>query len=212
MIKINLLPQEYRKKERTSFKVFGSLLLSLIVVCASFVYFGHVYLNEFKVIEAKRVSKEEKLKNLEVWAKRDDALVSERKEYEKRSKTIQKIANSRLLWTKTLDQFIDITFNEGNTERHWVWFSNLSANTGSGRRGPTMTLAAKVATGQFSRQANYLDDLKNDKEFFKDFLSVNAPGGRVVMTEKKEPQAAISFKLDLRMKPSSLWAKNQKKK
>ncbi len=212
MIVINLLPQEFRRRERTSFKVFGSLLLAIIMACSSIVYLGHIYLNEFKAVEAMRIQREERLKNLTRFAKYDDALVAEKKEYQARSKTIQTIANSRVLWTRLLDDFIDITFNEGNTERHNVWFKNLDARDGRGKVGPTMSLQAYCESDEFTKQANYLDDIENNEEFFRDFLSITSPGGRVVHDESKDPSAAIAFKLDLRMKPASKWARNQRKR
>ncbi len=212
MIVINLLPQEFRRGERTPFKVFGSLLLAVLMASGSLVYLGHMYFNEYKRVEARRSQLEDRLKSLEPFAKYDDALIAERAEYQKRSQTIQTIANSRVLWTKVLDQLIDITFNEGNTERHNVWFKSLEARSGRGKSGPVMSLQAFCESDEFTKQANFLDDIEHNEEFFRDFLSITSPGGRVVRNENKEPPEAISFKLDLRMKPPSQWARNKKKR
>ena len=142
MITINLLPQEYRKTERTSIKVFLSIVFVLVSVCCSLGYFGHVYLYEFKSKEGERMSRQEKLRSLEPQARYDDALVAEKKEFQTRSDTIQQIATSRVLWTEMLDWFIDIVNNEGNAERHNAWFRNMSVKPASGRSGPTITLSA----------------------------------------------------------------------
>ena len=212
MIQINLLPQEYRGRERLSIKVWGTLLGSVVLVCCSLGYFGHVCLNEYKRIEGERMGREERLTNLEPQAKYDDDLVAEALEYRKRATTIQGIANSRVLWTKLVDQFIDIVNNEGNTERHNVWFTNLNVASGNAKVGPTWTLNAYSQSKSFTKQANFLDDVKNHQAFFQDFATINNPGGRVVTTEKKRPPEAVAFKLDLRMNPPALWLRNQKKR
>lgn len=211
MIQINLLPHEYRGRERLSIRVWGTLLAAVVVVCCSVGYFGHVYLNEYKRIEAERIGREAKLRELEPLARYDDALQAEAKDYKTRAQTIQGIANSRVLWTRLLDLFVDIVNNEGDTERHHVWFQNLAIGAGSANKGPTWGLQAFSQTKSWSKQANFLDDVKNNPEFFKDFASIVDPGGRVVKTKDKHPPEAIAFKLDMRMHPPSKWARNQKK-
>lgn len=212
MIHINLLPQEYRRRERTSIKVFSTVMASVVVVCTSLGYFGHVYLNEYKKIESERMQQQEKLDGLQKLAAYDDALVSEAAEYQRRSQTIQKIANSRLLWTKVLDQFVDIVNNNGDTGRHMAWFQNLSTRSDGGRfGGPSLSLQAMIATDQYAKQANFLDDIQAHEEFYQDMAQTTVPGGRVQTTKGKTPDKAISFRLDLAMKAPKDWARNTKK-
>lgn len=211
MIQINLLPREYKGRERLSLKVWATLLTAVLLVCCSLGYFGHVYLNKYKTIEGERVGKEDKLRNLTPQAQYDDKLVAEAKEYKKRAKTIQGIANSRVLWSRLTDLFIDIVNNEGNTDRHNVWFRNLVVKA-NGKRGPTWSLNAFSQSKSFTKQANFLDDVKNNTEFFHDFAYINDPGGRVVSNKDKHPPDAVSFKLDLRMQPPSKWKRNKSKK
>lgn len=214
MININLLPQEYRRRERTSFKVFGTIMASVIAVCCSLGYFGHVYLNQFKTVEAKRIQQQEILDSLTPLAAYDDALVAEKAEYSRRSQTIRDIATSRVLWTKVLDQFIDIVNNNGDTTRHLAWFKNMNAKSSGGRfGGPSMSLNAMLASSEWSRQANFLDDIRGHQEFVQDIPhdGVTHPGGRVVKTEGKTPPKAIEFRLDLQMRASKDWVVNKKK-
>jgi len=209
MIQINLLPSDFRRRERLSIKVWGTLLATVVVVCCSLGYFGHVYLNEFKTIEGERVGREDRLKNLEPQAKYDDDLVAEAKEYKKRAKTIQDIATSRVLWTRLVDQFIDIVNNEGETERHNVWFRDLAIKGDKG--GPTWSLSAFSQSKSFTRQANFLDDIKNHPEFFADFRAnrLTRPGGKVVKHDGKHPPHAVQFRLNMTMKPPQDWKRNK---
>lgn len=213
MIQINLLPAEHRSRERLSIKVWATLFAAVLVVCAAGGYFGHVYLDEFKAVEGQRMTREDKLRELKPLAAKYDKLVAESKEYRKRESTIQDIATSRALWTKLLDNFIDIVNNEGNTERHNVWFENLAVSGSRGRKsGPTWQLKALSQSKSFTKQANFLDDVRQDPEFFGDFIEINSPGGTVVTDDQKEPPAAISFDLRLAMKAPAEWAVNAKKK
>jgi len=214
MININLLPQDYRRRERTSFKVFGTIMAAVIAVCCSLGYFGHVYLNKFKTVEAKRIQQQDILDSLTPLAAYDDALVSEKAEYTRRSKTIMDIATSRVLWTKFLDQFIDIVNNNGDTARHLAWFKNMNAKSGGGRfGGPSVSLNAMLASDQWSRQANFLDDIRAHQDFVQDipYDGITSPGGRVVKTAGKTPPKAIEFRLDLQMRASKDWVVNKKK-
>lgn len=209
MIQINLLPGEHRARERLSIKVWATLFAAVIVVCGAGGYFGHVYLDEYKAVESQRMSREEQLRELKPLAAHFDKLVTEAKDYRRRETTIQDIATSRSLWTSLLDNFIDIVNNEGNTERHNVWFENLTVASSRNKKvGPAWNLKALSQSKSFTKQANFLDDVRNDPGFFRDFELINSPGGTVVIDESKEPAAAISFDLKLAMKPPSEWAAN----
>ena len=211
MIQINLLPEGYRRRERLSFKVWGAILAAVILVSCSVGYFGHVYLSEFKKIEGDRIEREERLTLLKEFAKYDDQLVASAKEYVQREGTIQGIANSRALWTRLLDKFIDVVNNDGNTERHNVWFRNLAVGGGTAARGPTWGLAAFSQSASFTKQANFLDDVKDHTAFFGDFAEINAPGGRVVESDNRTPKEAVAFKLTMQMHPPKAWKQNQPK-
>ena len=212
MIRINLLPQEYRGRERLSMKVWGTLLGTVVIVSCAIGYFGHVYLSEYKKIEGERVGRQDRLTNLEPQAKYDEELVAEKQEYLKRAQTIQGIANSRVMWTKLLDLFIDITNNENNDERHHTWFSNLNISGGGTKVGPVWTLNAFSQSGSFTKMANFLDDVENHREFFHDFMKISPPSGRRQTQPDKHPPEAVNFKLELRMHPPEKWAQNQQLK
>lgn len=210
MIQINLLPSDFRARDRLSLKVWGTLFAAVIAVCGAGGYFGHVYLDEFKTVESQRISREDELRDLKTAAAHYDQLVREAKEYSTRESTIQGIATSRAMWTRLLDNFIDIVNNEGNTERHNVWFDNLAVTSGRGKKvGASWGLKALSQSKSFTKQANFLDDVRQDPEFFGDFKEINSPGGAVVQDATKEPAEAISFELKLQMKPSDEWAINQ---
>ena len=211
MITINLLPQEYRRQERTSFKVFGSLMVAVLVVCCSLGYFGSVYLNDYLAVVNERVIREERLANLIDSANYDDSLVAEKAEFNQRSKTIQDIANSRVLWTRVLDLIIDTINNQGNTERHNSWLRDFSINRASRTGGPVITANAFIESNSWHKQANLLDDFKANTELWQDMMDITKPGGQVIKNEQRQPPEAIQFTLKLQMKAPQDWARNKKK-
>ena len=61
MIRINLLPEEYRRSERTSPKIFAATLVGVIVVCSGFGWFGYIYFGELGKLEAEHAAVAEQL-------------------------------------------------------------------------------------------------------------------------------------------------------
>src|SRR5688572_26031561 len=184
MITINLLPPEFRRRERTAPRIFATTLAGIVLVCSAIGYLGYQYFGVLRQIQDDRTALEENLKNLQRSASYDDALIAEAREYEKRSTTIQQISRSRVLWTMKMDQLIDIVNNDGDSERHMVWFKSMGVAAGSDKVGPKLTMKAFSQTDSFTRVANFFDDVQKN-EFFRDFKSVSTPGGRVVEEASK---------------------------
>jgi hypothetical protein len=210
MITINLLPQEYRRRERTSPRVFGITLVCVGVVCSAMGYLGYQYFGVLRQEQEARLAADDNLRNLERSAKYDDALIAEAKEYEKRSATMQQISRSRVLWTLKLDQLIDIVNNDGDSERHMVWFRNLNVSAGNDKVGPKLSMKGSSQTDAFSRVANFIEDVQKH-EFFREFATISPPSGRVVSDETKHPPQTVEFPFDLAMKPAKDWVRNSKK-
>ena len=99
MIRINLLPEEYRKAERTSPKVFASLLTSVALVCCSLGWFGYVYVGELGRLEMKVKQDQESLTTLMPQVAYHDSLTRETNDFQARFETIEQISKSRALWT-----------------------------------------------------------------------------------------------------------------
>ena len=209
MITINLLPQEFRRRDRTSPKVLAAVMGGVLLVTSSAGYLGYRWFGVLAEKEQEKTRLEENLRNLEQSAAYQEALVKEAAEYQKRSDTIQQISESRVLWTRKVDQLIDIVNNDGDTERHTVWFKNLTIRPGDGKAaGPALSLRAYSQTDQFAKVANFLDDVKRH-DFFKDFRTISAPGGRVAVDPKKFPQETVEFPFDLSMKGPKEWERNR---
>ena len=75
MIRINLLPEEYRRAERMSPKVFGGILAAVVLVCSSFGWLGYVYFGELGTLEVKHARTSEDKSKKEKRAQYFDATV-----------------------------------------------------------------------------------------------------------------------------------------
>lgn len=212
MIRINLLPEEYRKSERSSPKVFVATLAGVVAVCAAFGWFGFVYFGELANLEVQYRSVEEEMVSTKKRASYYDALVKEKQEYKKRSETIQNIGRSRLIWTQVLDQLLDVVNNDGDTERHLAWFKSMQVRDGDGRKkGPSVTMPGWVQGSNIQKVADFHEDLEN-APFFVDVMEKTPPSGVVDIDEKRTPPEALFFNLKWTFRPHKQWVKNRSAK
>ena len=108
MIQINLLPKELRKAEPTPWPKLLGLLVSLILILGVGLLMMYYRYTILPTVMDQRQRAEEETKGLEARAKEADSLEKEIKDFETREKTILQIRQTRWLWSKKLDQIIDM--------------------------------------------------------------------------------------------------------
>ena len=195
MIRINLLPEEFRRSERTSPRVFATMLLSVIFVCCTFGWFGYVYLGELGRLEMEHMELSERLTNLNERVTYFDDLSREKTDYSERAQTIEEISGSRILWTKVLDEFIDVVNNAGDVERHRSWFRQMQVRDGRSKVGPKVTMPGWVQGGDLRRVANFHDDLWQ-VPFFVHVAKKSLPSGKRNEDPTKNPKLSLGFNLN----------------
>jgi len=207
MIRINLLPEEYRRAERTSPKVFATMLLGVALVCSSFGWFGVVYIGDLGNAEIEEAAVSESLSGKRQRAGYHDQLVKEKREFEKRSDTIQSIGKSRIFWAEILDQVIDVVNNDGDTDRHLAWFNSINVRSGDKDRGPTVTMPGWVQGGSqgLKKVADFHEDLEHSP-FFINVASKSAPSGVVEVDTQRLPPESTFFNLAWTFIPPKDWA------
>jgi len=204
MIRINLLPEEFRRTERTSPKLFATVLLAVILVCCSFGWFGYVYFGELGKLQLEHAQISERLSGLEKRVVYHDALQAERTDYQKRKETIEQISRSRVIWTKILDQFIDVVNNEGDIQRHRAWFGRLQVRDGDGKNGPVMTLPAWVEGEEPRAVADFHEDVES-APFFEYVAEKSFPDARLAEDDTRKPAESLGFQLELKFRRPSKW-------
>jgi hypothetical protein len=194
MIRINLLPQELRRGHRISVKLLAAAVGAAAVACAAIGWFGLVYFGDLGEVERQHRQIAQELQEKTVKATYYEKLEANRKDYTSRVQTIQEIAKSRRLWSKFLDELIDIVNNDGDTERHLAWFDGMTVN-GDPKRGIAVNLPGFVQ-GAMDKQANLYDDIEAGP-FAGEIKAKSDPGGKVAIDKNRDPPDAFQFALKL---------------
>ena len=204
MITVNLIPKEILRKERTPVGQFAAILLCVLAVVGSFAAYLYVEFGRRAEVESELGKVKAELELVRPHQEYADRLLKEKREYARRTETIQGIGAARVLWSKKLDEFWSVIQNDGDTESHLVWLTGLQAKSPE-KKSKKRKVAGSVKISGFSasdkskRLSNFHHDLVRSP-FFKDFFDINDPEGAVVsFKDDKEPDAAWNFTFDMKM-------------
>jgi Tfp pilus assembly protein PilN len=209
MIKVNLLPPEYRKVEGTPVaRLVATIAGVFLVACAAGVW-GYVHVAILAQVKDERVQKEEELASLKAQALRSQSLLNEFKEYQRRRETIEKIGSQRILWSKKLDELADLIHNKGDTKRHLVWLGSIRTQNGRGSSPCQLNIRGWSGGEQFHKLSDFNADIKKSEDFFPDFFSVDPPEGKQVnFDDENVPNQAWDFAWGLDLKQPN-WREKQ---
>ncbi len=200
MIRINLLPVEYRRGNRISPKLLATAFGSALAVAGSIGWFGIVYFGELGELERQDVTVTAELAQKKKKGEYYDKLEANRQDYTARVQTIQDIGRSRRVWSKFIDELVDVVNNNGDTERHLSWFESMAVRTDQRTRGATINLPGSVEGGEMAKVANFHQDIESSP-LFADVLSKTAPGGKIEIDRTRVPAESFRFQLQLNLKP-----------
>jgi hypothetical protein len=210
MTRINLLPQDYRKKAATPMAVLlptvGAITLVLVLG------FGWAWLHfaELAKVEGVRGDLEATLQSKGPSLAYVASLRDEHADFENRRSTIKEIASSRVLWTKKLDELFDIATNDDGGSQYLIWLSSLEVKppASSGRAktaalGETLTMKGHCFAEKSPLQHyNFFHAAVKQSDFFRDFAALDDPAGKAVeFDDKMKPSTAWAMDLTLTMKP-----------
>jgi len=210
MIKVNLLPPEYRKVDGTPIARFAALTLGVFLTASALSVWGYVHFGMLAEVRERRTTLADELVGLQKLAARSQALLAEYKEYQKRRETIEEIDKARILWSRKLDQLADLIHAKGDTKVHQVWLSDIrsQAPRGPGSAG-TLTISGWSGGEELARLSDFNKELRQDEAFGSDFQAVDPPRGeRVRFGDGRVPDAAWRFTTGLELKPAD-WREKQ---
>lgn len=200
MIQINLLPDELRRNTRTSPKALALLFIASVVAFGSAGACGFLWFNVKSDREARVQIAQDQLDGLMPRAKYAEQLAKEKAEFDKRNKTINEIAASRVVWTRKLDRLCEVVNRDMTQGRHKVWLAALDVDTGSDNKAGFIKLEGLGAGPNIDNYTNFHDDLKSDPVFREGFSEFSAPSGKVDDPEPGfEPAEKTEFKFDVKM-------------
>jgi Tfp pilus assembly protein PilN len=200
VIRINLLPADLRRGNRLPPKVLAAAFASAVAVSGAIGWFGIVYFGDLGAAEDALAQVEQKLAEHQKKVNYHDQLQANRKDYAARVQTIQDIAKSRRLWSKFLDEVIDVVNNNGDTDRHLAWFDSIAVK-GDPKKGTTVTMPGNVQDQDKSRVANFHEDLESSS-FAKELLSKSDPTFRLEEDKVRIPPQSLAFPLVLQFHPT----------
>ncbi|MFO0981622.1 MAG: hypothetical protein U1E76_07685 [Planctomycetota bacterium] len=198
MIRINLLPDELKRTDRTPPTIFLAVLTTVVLTCGALGVLGYLYIAVLGSVRTEQESAGRELQNLSPQAQYADSLEKEKAEYERRTKAIQSIAESRLVWTQKLDRLANLIHNDGNVDRHMVWLESLKVDMNAMRdRG--LALKGFSGTDDLKKLSEFHKDLSHDTEFFANFAKITDPQGKLETSDGVVPPEAFAFDFKLTM-------------
>jgi len=198
MIRINLLPADLRRGNRLPPKILAAAFAAALAVSACVGWFGLVYFGELAAAEDALAKVEAKLTARAPKVDYHGKLLANQQDYALRVQTIQDIGRSRRVWSKFLDDLVDVVNNNGDTERHLAWFDGITVK-GDPQKGSKVVMPGNVQGDDKSRLANFHDDIEAS-EFAKDLKSKSMPTFKLETDDSRIPPAYLRFPLELEFK------------
>ncbi len=213
MIRINLLPQDFRRKESTPFAVLGPMLACIVVTLGAGFAWAWLHFAELNTQLDRLSELTQVLQSKARGVAYVGALKGEQDDFALRKQTIQEIAGSRMLWTKKLDQFFNVATSDEDGQQYLIWLNTLEVKpppgTGGSNKNPvgeTVSMKGYCLAEQNPLQHyNTFHAAIRNSEFFTDFVSLDDPSGKSVeFDDGMQPSSAWDIDLSMIMKPREL--------
>jgi len=199
MLKINLLPQEYREFERRTAGTYLMVAAGTVLSVSSLCIVAYLYFVILAGAETERNIVKEEFENLKPMAEYASDLEAEKAEFMQRKNIIRDIEATRIHWTRKLDQLCQVVSNRMNPERHCVWLKEMHARMNDSRQ-KGIDLKGYLSGDQYEQLSNFNEDLKNHDLFVDDFDSITNPTGTTVIDDKMCPPEAIEYAWTLNLR------------
>lgn len=194
MIRVNLLPPEYRKPEGPPIARVAALVAGVLLVTSAAGVWGYVHFGLLADAEARRDELSQELETVRKQADRSRALLGEFTEYQRRRATIEKIGSDRILWSRKLDEMADIIHNKGDQKEYLVWLGSMRTTQGRGPESPVGLHIQGLCGGTLTNLSEFNRRIKDTKEFFEDFVKVDPPAGtQKLFNDKRYPNTGWDF-------------------
>ncbi|MBL4844184.1 MAG: hypothetical protein JKY65_01550 [Planctomycetes bacterium] len=215
MIEINLLPEEFRPREKTNLGLIGTVAVGLIVSGATLMISLDVK-SDLSTKSNQLQQKEQDLKDKKVLVKEIKELEAEIAQKKNRQNTIIKISQSKVMWSLKLQQFSAIA---QDFPEFWIEELVLTRKASRARKGSSGTVESVLrmdcgATGtSFRKVASFQDALKDEPNFFYHFADLKS--NRVAVEDLEEGfnfREKLVFSVELPLRNLAPEKKTKKKK
>jgi cell division protein FtsB len=233
MIRVNLLPAEYRASTGTPVARFVAIVAGVVAVVGASCAYAYTHFVQLQKVREVQTLREEEATNKERQKDRSLALQREIGEYEQRRHAIQAINRNRILWSRKLDQFFDLVANRESPYNAWLEELEIPTQLATSRRPGQMGGAtdggefrfqgflamqspneAPAQNSAFYKAVTGDPEASNGRtsEFFADFASVSNPSISIVAGDQGKnltPPITGAFKYEMRLRPPATEAGNR---
>jgi Tfp pilus assembly protein PilN len=203
MIRINLLPEEYRRKSRTPVKLMLTVAGVVSINAGLLAWWGFLAFGIQAEIESERAVLQTETDGLTPQVNFHHALEGERSRFASRESALAAITKSRVGWTRKIDELIDVINDGGEGRRHFVWLDDLNVSQRVDARtksAGTVKAAGHSGSSDFGQVANFLEDVERSP-FIQDFDAPAPPEGTQTMVDKELVPAVVwAFPVSLSLK------------
>ncbi|MFN0207553.1 MAG: PilN domain-containing protein [Planctomycetota bacterium] len=209
MITVNLLPEDFRRRERTPIRIFAATVAAAVVVAGMSAVVAYLWFGKLATAEDLVARLEEDRTALEPQLKHHGALTVEITETKKWQQALLELRNSKIPWSAKLDQFIDLVSQTGDQGKYLMWFSdfNVQQSIDNKQSGGTVFAKGMSAGDDVGKVATFIGDIKRH-DFFKEFSNISGPEGKVSDSEVVEFPVTLTLAA---RDPKKLDAANTKK-
>ena len=206
MIRINLLPEEYRRRARTPIKLMVAMSVAVAVNSSLLAYWGWMTFGVAAEIRTEHNVLQLEMDGLTPQVNYHNDLDGEMKFHALRESTLAEINMNRILWTQKFDELVDLVNLGGDGVRHYIWFDDLTVKQEpGGRNGNFGSLKASGHSGspKWDQVANFLEDVEDRSisNFIETFSApANPEGTQNPKDEDLVPSEVWSFPLSLKLR------------
>jgi hypothetical protein len=212
MIRINLLPEEYRKKSRTPIKMLVAISALVAFNAGLLSWWGWTVFGIQAKVDSEHATLQLEMDGLAPQVTYYHSLETESKQYKSREKTLASITADRISWTRKMDELIDVANAGGDGSRHLVWLDDLSVTQSvdaAAKNFGSVRAAGHSGSDKFAQVANFLEDLETSA-FIDDFERPAPPEGtQTLVDETLVPPVAWAFPMSLSLKGPEDRAKSE---
>lgn len=203
MIRINLLPEEYRRRNRTPIKLLLAFSGAVAINALLLSWWGWLAFGVEAEVASDRAVLQTEMDGITPQVNYHKSLESERARFASREGALAAITKSRIGWTRKVDELIDVINDGGEGRRHFVWLDDLNVSQTPNARlksAGTVKAAGHSGSNDFAQVANFLEDLERSP-FIQDFSPPAPPEGTQTLVDKElVPSVVWAFPLQLSLK------------
>ncbi len=200
MIKINLLPDELRRNQRSSPRAMALLFATSVICFGGLGTAGFLWFNVRADKQARVDIAQEQLDNLAPRGKYADALAKEKSEFEKRNKTIVEIAASRIVWSRKLDRLGEIVSRDSTQRSHRVWLEMVDVDARPDSNNAGVEFKGSSAGPDLDGVSNFHEELTTDPVFSEGFIASTSPESKLGDTDDDyEPAVKRDFGFEMKL-------------